>query len=295
MFRRLSLFLIWVAFTSLGQGNTGLRFLTFGQLPRGTALGEAFTAVSDDLTSAGFNPAGLAGMDNIQFAFMHKAWFQDIYLNYGGMVLPVGRNIFNLGLTVNTTPGIELRDGATLEPLGTTDANDAALGFGWSREVGKVDLGLAGKFLYEKIHLYSASGLAFDLGVQYGHKEWRFGAAVLNWGPDLKFRQEKFSIPTQFRLGASYLFPRQFLQGSWLLAGDLVKPESFDPHLNLGVEYNYQSQFSARLGYKGGEQSQSHLSFGLGVKVKKYLVDYAFVPFKLDLGSSHQIALILEL
>lgn len=295
MLKRLSILLTLLTLSELGQANTGLQFLTFSQLPRGTALGEAFTAVSGDITAAGFNPAGLAGLENIQFAFMHKAWIQDIYLDYGGLAVPVARSVFNLGLLVNSIPGIEIRNSATSEPLGTTDARDVSLSLGWSKKLAKFDLGLAGKILYEKIHLSSASGWAADFGAQYSYKQWRFGAAVLNWGADMKFDKDEFPIATQVRAGASWLVPQQFMQGSWLFLADIVKPEGFDSHLSLGMEYNYQKQFSARLGYKTGQNRESNFAFGLGIKVKKYAVDYAFIPFKSDLGSSHQIALILGL
>jgi hypothetical protein len=295
MFRPLNFLSVFVILTSLAGANTGLQFLTFSQLPRGTALGEAFTAASGDLTSVAFNPAGLAGLKKPQFALMHKTWFQDIYLNYGSVALPVNENVFSLGLTINTVPGIEIRTAPSSQPLGESDAEDVALSFGWSRSIRKFEVGLAAKFLYEKIHLQSTTGWAADLGAQYQYRDFRFGAAVLNWGPGLEFDSVQFSLPTQARAGLAYQLPKEFLQGKWLLLADAVKPKSLDAYLNLGIEAIFQNQYSVRLGYKGAKDNQSSLSFGAGLKYKRYVIDYAFVPFKSDLGSSHQIAFILEL
>jgi hypothetical protein len=282
-------------FYSATLANTGLSFLNFGQLPRAAALGEAFTAGAGDITSANVNPAGLASLENIQIAFMHKAWFLDIFSNYGAVALPLGSGVYNLGLLVTTTPDIELRDAATLQPLGSTDAQDIAFGLGWSGRYRQFDLGISAKLLYEKIHLSSASGWGIDFGTQYQFRDLRFGASVLNLGPDLKFRQEKFSLPAQFRLGVGYTPPQEFLQGEWLLLADLVSPKESESYYGLGAEYNYQDYLSLRLGYKNSDQNQSKVSFGLGVEYGRYAVDYAFLPFKSDLGSSHQIALILKL
>lgn len=295
MFRPLSILTVLILLTSLAGANTGLQFLTFSQLPRGTALGEAFTGAAGDLTSATFNPAGLAKINKIQFALMHKSWFQDIYLNQGSVALPVNKNVFSLGLTLNTVPGIPIRTGASSEPLGQTNAEDAAFSLGWSRSIRNLDWGLAAKLLYEKIHLNSTTGWAADFGVQYQYRDFRFGAAVLNWGPKLALDKEDFSLPTQLRAGISYLLPEKLAKGKWTLLVDMVKPRDFDSYVNLGMEYIYQERYSARLGYKGGEANQSDISFGLGIKYNRYGIDYAYLPFKSDLGSSHQIALILEL
>jgi len=295
MFRPLSLLTVLVLLTSLAGANTGLQFLTFSQLPRGTALGEAFTGAAGDLTSATFNPAGLAKINKIQFALMHKSWFQDIYLNQGSVAIPLNKNVFSLGLTLNTVPDIPIRTGASSEPLGQTNAEDAAFSLGWSRSIQNLDWGLAAKLLYEKIHLNSTTGWAADVGVQYQYRDFRFGAAVLNWGPKLSLDQEDFSLPTQLRAGISYLLPEKLAQGKWTLLVDMVKPRDFDSYVNLGMEYVYQERYSARLGYRGGEANQSDISFGLGIKYNRYAIDYAYLPFKSDLGSSHQIALILEL
>jgi hypothetical protein len=290
-----ALLLILSALAGTSKANTGLTFLTFSSLPRGTALGEAFTAASGDLTAAGYNPAGLAGLGQFQFAFMHKAWVQDIYLNYGALAFPYRNSLFHWSLTVSTAPGIELRDAPTSEPLGIFDANDVALSFGWAKKIRSLDVGLTGKWLYEKIYTNSATGWGVDLGAQYGYRDFRFGASILNLGPDMKFQQEDFSIPAHYRLGAAYLLPEHYFNGNWLILADFVKPKGFDPYLNLGMEYSYEKRFFARLGYKGGEANQSDFAFGLGVKYKKYTVDYSYIPFKLNLGSSHQIAFMLGL
>jgi hypothetical protein len=295
MFRRLSLIAVTLFLANSALANTGLQFLTFSQYPRGTALGEAFTAGYGDLTASAFNPAGLAKIDKVQLAIMHNSWFLDIYANQGGAALPAGENVFSLGLTWLTVPGIQLREGASSQPLGESDAQDVALSVGWSRVIKGLSAGVAGKFLYEKIHVNSSTGWAADLGVQYQYKNYSLGASVLNWGPDLKFVTEDFSIPTQLRMGVAYQPEKEFLQAQWLLLADAVKPKSFDAYLNFGIEAAFLQQYKVRLGYKSAKDNQSNFSFGAGIKYKRYIVDYAFVPFKENLGSSHQIALMVEL
>jgi hypothetical protein len=63
--------------------------------------------------------------------------------------------------------------------------------------------------------------------------------------------------------------------------------------VHLGGEFGLYESFKLRSGYQSGYDEKT-LSFGMGIKFKKYAIDYAFLPYKSDLGDVHCISLDVE-
>lgn len=290
----LILFLFQVSQTYALPQTTGLAFLKYNFLPKPTSLGEAFTAYSEGLSSLHFNPAGLAGNSTSEVVFMHNSWLQDITLDY----LAAGFNIKNhhlaVGFTFHQIPNLERREGPSTLPLGTFDAHDLALDLSYARKVKEdINVGVSFKYMYEKIDIYSASGVGIDLGGIYFLKNWQVGISVLNLGPNLKFKTEEFSLPIQFRAGAVHHLPQKIAAGDLKVSLDVVKTKGDKWKLNSGGEYGWEDKVFLRAGYKT-EYEETNFSFGTGVKYKSYAIDYAFVPFQSDLGSSHRVSLSVK-
>jgi len=193
-------------------------------------------------------------------------------------------------------PDIERRETATSEPLSYFDAHQVALGAAWAREFAKkVDLGLTLKWLYEKIDIHTASGIALDLGGIYSlRNDLRLGLAVLNLGPRMKFEKQKYSLPTFYKFGTVYSKKENYFKGNYSIALDIVKPKDDPLAVHTGAEYEFPQNLSLRLGYEFGYDEKG-FTFGVGFKVKKYGIDYAFVPYSSDLGNTHRISLNVEL
>ncbi|HPG31034.1 MAG TPA: hypothetical protein PLQ81_09645, partial [bacterium] len=69
------------AFGSKDVGTTGAAFLKLGYGARPAGMGEAFSAVSGDINSLYYNPAGLYDVSNKTISFMHLNWLLDINYN----------------------------------------------------------------------------------------------------------------------------------------------------------------------------------------------------------------------
>jgi len=277
-------------------GTSGLSFLKLGIGARPTGMGEAFTSISGDIFSLYWNPAGVARHTGTEFAFMHNQWFQDVSLEYAAFCFGYKKNVFGLSLTLSQVANLERREGPTENPISYFDEHDLSLVFSWSRKINdKLDLGVSTKFLYEKIDFSSATGLGFDLGGIYRiRSNIQFGGAILNLGSKMKFEQESFNLPTSYKIGAAYLGHEKHFNGDFILSMDLVKPNDNDLRVNLGGEYTYKEKFTLRSGYQIGYDDKN-ISLGLGLKIRKYAIDYAFVPFSSDLGNSHRISVNLKL
>jgi hypothetical protein len=279
-------------------GTAGLAFLKLGIGARAVGMGEAFVASADDATALFWNPAGLCQISGVHLGLMHAEWFQDVRLEYMGAVLGRAEDAFGLSFTFNTAGQIERRDQPTALPLGTFSAHDLALSGSYARRAGQsLSLGATLKILYEKIHLDDGWGWAGDAGFLY-HTPLQgvmAGGSISNLGPQMKLRQEKFKLPTSYRLGLSYrpAFLR-FPETGVILAADLVKPVDNRLRFHWGGELGWRRLAALRAGYDLGYDEKS-FSAGVGVSQGRWRIDYAFVPYSSALGDTHRISLGIEL
>ena len=277
--------------------TSGLSFLKFGMGAKAVGMGEAFTAQSSEVTSAWWNPAGLSGIKGIQASLTHNQWFQDITVEHFASALNFGKNTLGLSFTMNKIPDIQKRgEVPTPEPIALFDAHDVAFSLSFARIIKEeISLGLSAKWVYEKIDIHSASGLGFDLGGIYSPKEnLKFGLAILNLGQKIKFEKGKFSLPTLYKVGVTCLVEKKNLNSDFVFGFDLVKPTDDEVKVHLGGEYGLYKTLKIRLGYQTG-YDEKDFSFGLGTKFKQYSIDYAYLPYKSDLGSVHSVSLNIEI
>jgi hypothetical protein len=284
-------------------GTSSLIFLRLGAGARAVGMGEAFTAQSDQTASSFWNPAAISGVQAPQMGFTHTQWFQDISADFFSSAVRSGGNVLGLGLSLGKVPDIEKRETPTEEPIALFDAHDFVMSFSYARDLGKdYHVGLSAKWIYEKIDISSASGLGLDVGgicSPFADSNRRFlrslsfGAAVLNFGSEIKFEKESYPLPTQYKAGLVYSAETEKWQSDYSIGLDVVKPRDDDMKLHLGGEYGMYRTLKLRLGYQLG-YDQKDVSFGMGVKYHKYAIDYAFVPYKSDLGDVHCISLEME-
>ena len=71
-------------------GKSGFSFLKISPSARAAGMGDAFTAVANDVTTIFFNPAGLTNVKNIDFSFNHTNWIVNSKLFSGVIGFPLG-------------------------------------------------------------------------------------------------------------------------------------------------------------------------------------------------------------
>jgi len=64
--------------------------------------------------------------------------------------------------------------------------------------------------------------------------------------------------------------------------------------LNAGLELLLKQRLALRAGYQTGWDEKG-VHAGLGLAFSRYAIDYAFVPFGADLGTSHRFSISLNL
>src|SRR5262249_24672480 len=148
-------------------GTAGLEFLKVGVGGRAVGMGEAYTSMASDPSATYFNPAALALSDNAQLMLMHKEWFQDVKSEFISGTISLDRVKLGLGLNETSISDIEVRSvpGPALE---TFTARNSSIGLTAAYEIDTAwSIGVTGKFLYEKIYAYDASGYGIDFGTVY--------------------------------------------------------------------------------------------------------------------------------
>ncbi len=285
------------AFAQTGSaGATGLAFLKLGVGARANGMGEAFVAVANDAAATFWNPAGLSQLERSHFTFTHSEWIQDISSEFLALAFPAFGGVTGFSVYVNNVGGIERRVNPSEEPLGTIDANDVALGVSYGRSLGSsMQAGITVKYLYEKIYLESASGYAFDFGlnVQPFGSALNLAVAAQNLGSMNELLAESIDLPKTLRFGAAYSFPLAALDGAVVLAAEGVKVVENDLRGSFGAEVQLKKMLALRLGYQSGYEDRS-LAGGFGLSFQRYHLDYGYTPVGSNLGDTHRFSFGLD-
>ena len=282
-------------------GKSRAAFLKIGVGARATAMGEAFCALSDDISAIYWNPAGLSQLTQTEVMTTHHSYFQDINNEYFAFVRP-NKNSTALGVSLSML-GIDGIKGYDKGNTPTKDfkANDMAVNLAYSKMFGQgAAIGAGLKLVKQGLDDKDTTNLAVDLG-GLSHTPIRnlvIGAAVQNIGINMSSNNKKRGtvvdddpMPFRMRLGASYQGRKS------VVCVDVNMPNDGQRTTNLGMEYTLPKivRFDTmlRAGYRMGADT-GKLSFGFGILSNNCSFDYAFASYN-DLGNSHRLSTSLRL
>jgi hypothetical protein len=281
--------IILLALSTFVRAETsGLSLLRNEHGARQAAMGAAAAALTGDVNATVYNPAAADGIDQFTASFGHTVFWENIRFESGYFAIGLWpKLVMHGGLRLATIDEIESRTGATDEPDGLFDSHDMTGKLGVSYTVSdKVSAGLSAGWVFEEIGGVRGSQLNFDLGVigRINDKA-SVGASVTGLGGDLNLSNSgsigsrDIPLPTTWRLGGSYRM------GTLVTVADFVLLDS-KGHLHLGAEKMLRKQFGLRAGYMTGYDSKGFTA-GASFSMRNVTVDYAFLPFSNNLGSSH--------
>lgn len=286
-------------------GTSAAAFLKIGAGARPAAMGEAQTAVSDDVNAIFYNPAGLAAVKGFEFTAQYGAHFQSIVYNVLGAAYPVENvGTFGLGVINLAVDKIERRDEDTAVAVGDFAAGDYAYVVSYSRKIAhRAAAGVNVKYLYSSIYNKTASATAADVGVIAEPLDGiplSVGVSAQNMGGEMKFDAAGDPLPSVYKLGLGYRFPG-YPDYGFLLAVDVAAPRDNAARLSAGMEYSRKidRNFSAavRYGYKTISDEKleglAGMSAGAGVAFRQFRFDFAWLPYGL-LGDTFRYALSVK-
>jgi len=282
-------------------GSSAAQFLSLGFGARALGMGEAYTAVSDDISSVYYNPAGLAsGGEGRELAFSHAFHLEDTSVSQAAYM----RRPFAAAVTYFSAGELEGRD-ATGGLTGDFTARDVAAQLSRGFKLGPLDAGLTGRVISQRIRSSGATSFSADAGLLYrfAGTPWSLGAAVTNLGTRVKFEEESFPLPLKFKAGAAAAFRGARL----LVALDAELPADGPALARLGAEYTGLEGIALRLGWRTAASGQRDAILGrgfdevsgaaglygffagAGFAYAGFSLDYALLPYG-DLGTAHRFA-----
>jgi hypothetical protein len=275
------------------KGQNGLAYLKIAVDARAVGMGEAYTAVAEDASAVYWNPAGMLKARRSNVLFNHNEWIQDIRGEFVALSLVRKRSAWGFHLRSFNIGEIPVRVIASSEPLENTSAHYFSAGMSYARQVHhRLDFGLTIKYLFEKIYVESAAGIGLDLGLMYRApvKGLQLGLSIQNFGKMNNLKSESSDLPLVTRLGGYYLLPDFSTKIQVSLSSDFVFITDENIRIHLGTEWYLWQQLALRAGLMSGYDSRS-VSLGLGFNRSSIRLDYGFIPFGEDLGSTHRFTL----
>ncbi len=210
-----------------GPGRTGAQILSLGGGARARALGDAFSAMSGDVTMSLWNPSGLANMPESKVRSGKKASQASMfYTDYSSLFGEAGEGLYYTFVSGAMPMGDIGTIGATLQMQGqgtiavTTDSPDVvreeSLGTNWALTFSYADrvtenlaAGVNGKMIRMVLGRESGSSYAVDLGMQYlfplEFVPITLGTTIQNIGPGISFIDENQTdpLPRLMRIGTA--------------------------------------------------------------------------------------------
>ncbi len=282
-------------------GTTSFQFLSVVPNARASGMGGASAAVIQRSEAVFFNPALLTTTTHLDVAAAYVDWFLDVSISSlsfayslpGFGTIGILAQATNIGEIEETRVDHLFRDETTgrYNP-GTTgntvSANSIVVGISYARDLtDKFAFGVTAKYARENLAGQAAANLMFDGGIVYrtGYKSLMLGAMLQHFGPDVKYFNESYPLPQRFSIGLSgyAIGPDASLfahsdKHRLLLAYDLAQTRDHSQQQHIGAEYRFAEFLSLRAGYKVNFDEEG-LTFGAGLNVKNFRLDYAYNDF----------------
>lgn len=299
---------------------------------REIAMGGAGVATATGVDAIFWNPAGLSRMTKgTEALFSHMNYIADIGVEYFG----VGANFEGfgtLGLSLKSISFGQIEVTTTDVPDGTGQKFSptfVTVGLTYSRLLtDRISIGLTANLISERIDRVTASGMAFNVGVQYSGfanvNGLSIGVAVKNIGTAMTFdgsgllreatatdnlrpptfykvEAQSDELPSTIELGVAYR--RQFDEKNSLTGMAMFENSnmSYDQY-RLGLEYAFQDMFFVRGGWVlyPNEARPEYRTFGgsfgaglhYGLTGLDITVDYAYRAVQF-LDANHVVAIKL--
>jgi hypothetical protein len=165
-------------------------FMNIGVDAAALGMSNAVTAMSGDVNSGYWNPAGLLKIEDSQVSLMHASYFANIaaydYAAYAKKIddqSAWGISLIRFGVDdiMNTTQLIDAQGNIDYNRISLFSTADYGLTFSYARKM-KFDglhYGVNAKIIRRIIGDFASSwGFGFDVGIQYDKDDWHFGVML---------------------------------------------------------------------------------------------------------------------
>ena len=307
-----------LVFSQTKAGTSAAPELTIPIGAKYTAMAGASGVLADGVEAITWNPSGVDWLvGNGQAMFSYRKYIADIGINYLAIVGKFGFG--SVGLSLRTFNFGDIPVTTEFQPDGTGERispNFFVAGLTYSKRLSdRVSVGVNFNLINESFGRVSATGFAFDAGVQYRNMlnipGLSLGIVVKNIGPSMKYggsglwvqasvpgsergltfykvEAASFQMPASFEIGLGYNYSigemNNFAIVGTYQANNFYALDAY----KFGFEYSFRNIFALRAGYnysKSGDVSSiwHHYTLGAGINTEsliglKVTFDYAYVP-----------------
>jgi hypothetical protein len=281
---------------SAGADPAGFAFLEVPAGAPASAMGGAYASVAEGIEAAFWNPAGLAAIHGVQLTASHYEFLEHLRHTQFG----VAGNRFGGGMAATLramySEPITERDALGNE-TGTFGAHDLEFALAYGRALGeRLRLGGSAQVVRERISDFSATTWALGGGATWNPAAIpaaRMSLSVHNLGPAGRYRLDGVDgapvpLPAAVQAGGSYgleaggLSLRGALEARWTRGRTGIAM--------LGGELSHPSGATLRAGFRVNDEA-TNFSVGAGYASAALHLDYAYVPFRLELGDTHRVSI----
>ena len=269
-------------------GKSGFGFLKISPSARAAGMGDAFTAIADDVTTIFYNPAGLTNLDGSVFNFNHTDWIVNSSIISGAIATPFGRN-GALGLSIVKFDTEDFEETTVADPEGTgrmINAGDLALAIAYAIQLtDNLSFGFKTQYLEENIDVDKATAVTADFSTYYktGFRDLTLAMIMKNFGPEAKFLSDKFKLPLYFNINtAMSLIGSKGSPFQWLVSVESAFATDYRDRYHLGTEMWIADMIAIRGGYKFYYDTEDW-TLGAGLKLglgsREVIVDVSYSNF----------------
>jgi hypothetical protein len=257
--------------TNARLSSTGFGFLKLTTNARAVAMGDAFSAVGNDISAIFYNPAGLTQMETERAVLgSYTDWIVGSSLGTAAFAVKTGVATFGVSATFFKSETFE--ETTSQNPGGTgnmVNTSDMAIGFTISKQLtDKLSFGAQIRYIKEDLILIDFSTVDINFGTVFftGYKSTRLSMTLRNLGADAEVVAQESRVPTVFYLaGAGEIYGNLGDPFSLTVAAEQAFFTDYAARYYVGGEAWFQNTFALRAGYKTGHTNEAW-SVGAGLK-----------------------------
>ncbi len=274
----------------------GFAFLKVPAGARASAMAGAYASLAHDVEAAFWNPAGLDAVKGLQITGTHYEFLQDLRHDQFAVAGRMWGGGVSASMRALYSGPIDERDevGNLIGTFGSHDL-EFAVGYGHALAPG-LALGGTAQVVRERLAEAAATTYAFGLGATLEPAPvtgLRLSLSAHNLGPAARYTIDgtpgaPVPLPTAVQAGGSYA--AGVLTGMQLRAAletRLTRGQS--GVVMAGAELGQSAGAAVRAGLRLND-SESSFSVGAGYALERLRFDYAFVPYRSDLGDTHRLS-----
>ncbi|MDD5528485.1 MAG: PorV/PorQ family protein [bacterium] len=288
-----------------GGDMAGFDFLTYPSGAKYAGIAGCDFGVTGEVSAIFTNPAALQ-ITPKTFGFAYARYLEGTQEGYGAFAMPKYKGTIGIGikyLNYGTFKGYDSFEGYDVKDIaswGTFGAQNMVATIGYSRAMEGKSVGVSAKAIYYNLAGYTGTAVAIDAGGLITIKKYEgltVGAVLHNVGVQTsKFDTASEKLPFSASLGGSYLlFNKTALLSAQVKLpipdNDTANPTSLVSRIvkTVGIEWYATPSFIIRSGYNSSgkeldtgtgslKEVITGLTFGIGIKTKVFMFDYAVVP-----------------